>query len=486
MKGCDLIFYTPENQYPGMPHGEMCGDIMPFYWEGRYILFFLYKYCIYAVETQDFVHYGKCRLVLQNGSPDEQDWHAATGSVFHHDGTFYFYYTGFCEGNRGVPGKYEQAILRAASVDLIHWTKDTGYFFPPDTRYYGDRHWRDPHVFWNPELKRFCMLVTATEKDGAVLRDGCTAVYVSGDVKHWEHYKTIYSPRTFPTHECHDAFQMGGRWYLTFSNYSRWWETRYRLAERFDGPWEMPDQDDMFDGREFYAAKTVTDGKKRYLVGWLSIRKDCRDDGRFVWGGNTCVHELIQREDQTLGVRMVEAVRRSFGLELPIQVHGFEGVWKLEETLQKQSEEKQAFRKLLTGISGDGFGWASLGELKDPCLFEATLRWKPGTKAVGLMIHASGEKLERWCQLRLELTHQKIVMDYYNRIDGDQSYIDERPVRFRDGEARVQLLVSGTIMQVYVDDVALTTRCYSAQSGLIGVFAEYGTVSCVEPRLLGQ
>ena len=102
------------------------------------------------------------------------------------------------------------------------------------------------------------------------------------------------------------------------------------------------------------------------------------------------------------------------------------------------------------------------------------------------MIHVRGEKLERWCQLRLELTHQKIVMDYYNRIDGDQSYIDERPVRFRDGEARVQLLVSGTIMQVYVDDVALTTRCYSAQSGLIGVFAEYGTVSCVEPRGRGK
>ena len=102
------------------------------------------------------------------------------------------------------------------------------------------------------------------------------------------------------------------------------------------------------------------------------------------------------------------------------------------------------------------------------------------------MIHASGEKLERWCQLRLELTHQKIVMDYYNRIDGDQSYIDERPVRFRDGEARVQLLVSGTIMQVYVDDVALTTRCYSVQSDLIGVFTEYGTVSCIQPRLMAR
>ena len=43
MKGNRNIFYTPENQYPGMPHGEMCGDFMPFYWEGTYYLFYLYK-----------------------------------------------------------------------------------------------------------------------------------------------------------------------------------------------------------------------------------------------------------------------------------------------------------------------------------------------------------------------------------------------------------------------------------------------------------
>ena len=59
MKGNSFIFYTPENQYPGMPHGEMCGDIMPYFRDGKYTFFFLYKYCIYAVDTEDFVHYGK-------------------------------------------------------------------------------------------------------------------------------------------------------------------------------------------------------------------------------------------------------------------------------------------------------------------------------------------------------------------------------------------------------------------------------------------
>ena len=51
MTGCNYIFYTPEYQYEGMPHGEMCGDLMPFYKDGVYSFLYLYKYCIYAIET---------------------------------------------------------------------------------------------------------------------------------------------------------------------------------------------------------------------------------------------------------------------------------------------------------------------------------------------------------------------------------------------------------------------------------------------------
>lgn len=63
---------------------------------------------------------------------------------------------------------------------------------------------------------------------------------------------------------------MGDKWYLTFSNYSRWWETRYRVADSFDGPWRVPAEDDMFDGREFYAAK-LRNGREETLYGWLGI-----------------------------------------------------------------------------------------------------------------------------------------------------------------------------------------------------------------------
>lgn len=470
MKGNNYIFYTPEKQYPGMPHGEMCGDIMPFYWEGTYHLFFLYKYCIYAVETKDFVHYGECRLVLQNGSPDEQDWHAATGSVFYHEGLFYFYYTGFCEGNRGVEGRHEQAVLRAVSPDLYQWEKDKGFLFYPDGRYFKNLHWRDPHVFWNEEIGKFCMLITAERKEGAILRGGCTAVYVSDDVREWNYYKTVYAPDIFPTHECQDAFWMNGKWYLTFSNYSRWWETRYRAAQSFDGPWETPEFDDMFDGREFYAAKTVTDQKERYLVGWQSVRKDCLDDGKFVWGGNIVVHRLCQRKDKTLGVAMPDAVRASFRTPVPMELKQIVGSWEGANSI--------------TGERRDGFGWAQIGEISGTVLLETTVTWAEGTRAFGFMIHTSGAELGKWCQLRIEPFHKRIVMERFNQIDGDQFYLDERRIAFTENTAQLKLIVSGNIMQVYVNDTALTTRCYAAENGGIGLFVECGQTQWKDIKLL--
>ncbi|MDO4334026.1 MAG: hypothetical protein Q4C58_15270 [Eubacteriales bacterium] len=472
MKGNRNIFYTPENQYPGMPHGEMCGDFMPFFWKGTFYLFYLYKYCVYAVETKDFVSFGEPYLVLQNGSPEDQDWHIGTGSVFEHDGTFYFHYTGFCEANHDVEGKNEQVVMRALSKDLKNWEKDTSFFFKPDQRYYGNLHWRDPHVIWNEELQKFCMLITATQKEGAYLRSGCTAVYVSDDVKNWEHYKTLYAPRTFITHECHDCFKMGDKWYLSFSNYSRWWETRYRMADRFDGPWEVPGQDDMFDGREYYAAKSVTDGTKRYMVGWESIREGCKDSGRHLWGGNLLVHELVQREDGSLGVKMPEKIEQSFQKLLPMHATARQGCFS-------------GNIKELEICAEDGFGWTELAGLEETCLFQTKISWDEKTQAAGLMIHTDPD-LKQWCQLRLEVHHGKIIMDRYSRVDGDQYYLDERPITFTGNSAEIKLLVSGNIMLVYVNDVALVSRCYEIGKGSIGIFTEYGKINCTDTKLLIQ
>lgn len=463
MKGCNFIFYTPEYQYEGMPHGEMCGDLMPFYENGVYTFIYLYKYCIYAVETKDFVHYDNFRIVLQNGTPQEQDWHAATGSVCKCKDQYYFYYTGFCEGNRGKEGKYEQAILRAVSRDMISWEKDKEFMFCPDEEHFAGRHWRDPHVFWNKALGKYSMLVTACEKDGEENRSGCTAVYVSDDILNWEYYNTICSPGIYPTLECQDCFEINGKWYLTYSSYEKQWETKYKVADAFEGPWITPAWDDKFDGRDFYAAKTVFDGKHRYLVGWQSIRKDCKNDSPYVWGGNVVVHELVQRKNGELGVKMPDTIRQAFTSPLERNVVVKRGEWDTG--------------KIISGKAAAGFGLIELSLMKNVCLIKATLKWTKDTHAVGIMFHIDGEKMEQWCQLRLELSHNRIALEKSGKTEKDQFFDEERPIHFREDQyAEITVLTSNDIIVVYVDDVALCGRCYNYSVGNAGVFVEYGEV----------
>lgn len=463
MKGCNFIFYTPEYQYEGMPHGEMCGDLMPFYENGVYTFIYLYKYCIYAVETKDFVHYDNFRIVLQNGTTQEQDWHAATGSVCKCKDQYYFYYTGFCEGNRGKEGKYEQAILRAVSRDMISWEKDKEFMFCPDEEHFAGRHWRDPHVFWNKALGKYSMLVTACEKDGEENRSGCTAVYVSDDILNWEYYNTICSPGIYPTLECQDCFEINGKWYLTYSSYEKQWETKYKVADAFEGPWITPAWDDKFDGRDFYAAKTVFDGKHRYLVGWQSIRKDCKNDSPYVWGGNVVVHELVQRKNGELGVKMPDTIRQAFTSPLERNVVVKRGEWDTG--------------KIISGKAAAGFGLIELSPMKNVCLIKATLKWTKDTHAVGIMFHIDGEKMEQWCQLRLELSHNRIALEKSGKTEKDQFFDEERPIHFREDQyAEITVLTSNDIIVVYVDDVALCGRCYNYSVGNAGVFVEYGEV----------
>lgn len=425
---------------------------MPCFHDGLYTFVFLYKYCIYAVDTQDFVHYNNLRIVLQNGTPEEQDWHAATGSVCKKGELYYLYYTGFCEGNRNKEGKFEQAILRAVSTDFVHWKKDRDYYFAPDTSRFAGVHWRDPHVFYQQELHSYCMLVTACEKDGAWQRSGCTAVYQSEDMLEWTYYKTICSPGIYPTHECQDVFQIGNRHYLTFSTYEKQWETRYRIADQFDGPWKVPEADDRLEGRDFYAAKTVSDGTHRYLVGWQAIRKNCSNQGRYLWGGNVVVHELIQREDGTLGTVMPATIQKEF-----VRCIG------------------SATDVRLT--SKEGFSYQEIATMSNVCLIHTTLYWRTGTYAVGIMFHTDGERMEQWCQLRLELTHGRFTIERSGKTESDQFFDEERPIHFRKQQAEVKILTSNDIIVAYVDDVALSGRCYGATVGMTGLFCEYGEVS---------
>ena len=87
------IFYTPQEQYVGMPHATMCGDFMPYYWQKEFYLYFLKDECVYLTRTKDFVSFSEARMVIERGGDEDQEWHVGTGSVCRMGEKFYFYYT---------------------------------------------------------------------------------------------------------------------------------------------------------------------------------------------------------------------------------------------------------------------------------------------------------------------------------------------------------------------------------------------------------
>ncbi|CAK4833592.1 unnamed protein product [Aphanomyces euteiches] len=208
-------------------------------------------------------------------------------------------------------GRPVQAVTHAVSSDLLHWEKipEDTFFAPPD-RYEVD-DWRDPFVFWNEQAGQYWMLLAARTKEGPASRKGCTALCVSTDLKHWEVADPLWAPQYHYAHECPDLFRMGDWWYLIYSEFTDRCLTRYRMAKDLSGPWLAP-LNDAFDGRAYYAAKSESDGQKRYLFGWNPTKIGCSDFGEWEWGGHLVAHEIYQQSDNSLGVRVPESIRSHF------------------------------------------------------------------------------------------------------------------------------------------------------------------------------
>ncbi len=462
------------------PEDGWAGDFIPFYWQGKYHLFYLKDYRDvpghgegtpwFHLETEDFIHFRDLGECLARGRADEQDLYVFTGSALHAEGKFHIFYTGHNPHFRAA-GKPEQAILHAVSEDLVDWKKVEGDVLFAPSEGYEPHDWRDPFVFWNAAAGEYWMLLAARLKEGPSRRRGCTALYASKDMAHWELKEPFYAPDLYFTHECPDLFQMGEWWYLVFSEFSQACVTRYRMARSPSGPWLTP-AEDTFDGHAFYAAKTASDGERRYLFGWNPTRSEGKDSGAWNWGGNLVVHELRQRPDGTLAVDIPATVRNYFANERPLH-------W--ERGLKTALPSGEEARLEARGV----FRCLSAGRLPEMALLQATAVFQGAAGGFGLMLRSSAD-FESGYFLRLEPQRGRLVFDSWPR-PGEIPFQaeSERPLLLREGQPiRLTVYVDGSICEAYVDgQVALSTRMYDHPAGEWGVFVQDGDVTFSEVGL---
>jgi beta-fructofuranosidase len=362
------IFYRPADGF--------VGDVIPFYWQGAYHAFYLkaplpprrngadgtpYAHLV----SRDLVNWEEWPLVIEPGDPGAPDSVSCfTGTVIERNGLFYLFYTGY-------PGRDKpQTICLATSRDLRIWQKDPrNPLFGADPQWYEAIDWRDPFPFWNEEMGEYWMLLAARIKDGPTNRRGCIALAVSPDLEQWEIRPPFWSPRLYYTHECPDLFRMGDDWVLVYSTFSERMVTHYRVSKSLAGPWFGP-TNDTFDGRAFYAAKTASDGQRRFVFGWNPTREGETDSGRWQWGGNMVVHEVRRGDGDNLTVSLPpELARVSLGTET-LKFRPHLGEWQAQDS---------SFCVTCT----DGFAAATLGTLPNCCQIDCAISCGADTRSCG-------------------------------------------------------------------------------------------------------
>ncbi len=467
MKGNDM-FYKPADGY--------VGDVMPYYADGEFIFFYLKTRRIgeiftdivwHMVKTKDFIHfYDDTCLDIRGG----------TGSIVVRDDAIHIF---FCDNSdQDLSPDKKQYSCHAVTKDY-HQITEISRFSSSGIRY-DQTNFRDPHVFWNDEYHEYWMLLASRAKN-TTNRQGCVGLYTSGDLVSWEEKEPLYAPRIdVGAHECPDIFKIGDWWYLTYSTYTGFYATVYRMSTSVDGPWIIPPQE-AFDTRCFYAGKTVTDGKNRYLVGWIASRTapyytdwnprayTGNDYNVYDWGGSLVVHQLVQHQDGTLGVKLPDHIEAQFANSLTLSMESVFHDWSIQGNSAR--------------ISTDSFSAVISDEIRGPALIQADISFDESMRRCGFFIRAD-EQLDKAYYITLNKQNNSIEFTSHMFQD-DQGWrfipyhIDlQRPYCFESNTSYTMKIVTHeSICLVYFnDELALSARTYDLKEGRFGFYTVGGTV----------
>jgi len=158
--------------------------------------------------------------IAANHEPAWDDLATWTGSIIHHDGLWYLFYTGISRQEQGCV----QRIGLAISEDLIHWRRH-GHdpVIEPNDNSYAllgengqlDQAWRDPWVFRDPDDGSFHAFITARASSGGE-GAGVIAHATSEDLLTWKALPPVTAPMGFGQMEVPQLISAGDTWYLLF------------------------------------------------------------------------------------------------------------------------------------------------------------------------------------------------------------------------------------------------------------------------------
>ena len=296
-------------------HADMW-DPMPFYDNGIYHVYYLAGGTLNLVDTTDFIHYENRGVMVECSDPSQPDYYLGTGSVTRKGDDYYYFYTGMA-----ADGRTQRVCVAVSEGNPYNFVKLPGVVFgpPPGWNTY---EFRDPEVRYDEESDQFVMYMPGIQYSKPVIG----RFIISSDLTDYRLDKIVHSEEKDNFHylECCDIFEINEKWYLTYSvqdlsldstdtskvSAQREGRTYYAVSNSPDGPFEVT-PNNYFDSYIYYAAKTVSDGEKTYLVGWAK-RKDTNIGYKYNWGGNLVAHEICQLDNGKLGIKMINSLENHF------------------------------------------------------------------------------------------------------------------------------------------------------------------------------
>lgn len=477
------IYPLPPEQWMGAENPYYTegyvGDVMPYYTDGMFRLFFLHDaktkpsgegfHDIHQLTTTDFTQYDYHGRMIPYGDTDEPDFAVGTGSVVQVGSLYYYYYTGHNGNSSFIQQNPRESVLCATSTDLEHWTKISDFKLTAPTGYY-DYDFRDPHVFYNEQAGKYWMLVstqTDPERKAVVLLFTCE----DPATQQWEVSGPLYTTTPEENYlmlECADIFQMGSYWYLLFSeNWSATPATRYRIANSPYGPWATPEQDRL-DGGYFYAAKSVSDGLNRYLIGWSARRAPETNVGTKEWAGNMVPHQLHQNSDGTL------ALQQPLGIESLFTTSSSLTVTQTNGNVTSNSNG-------VTMEASNGTAECFFSKISSTNFLKMNIAWEGNTKT-GLWLSYN---IEDSSGLLLALEPENDRMAAYWVTDTSQTLVNWIDAPLEAGTHQLTLTTNKDVVVCYLDDkIAFTNRLYEINNNTWGIWAENGDAQFTNLELL--
>lgn len=470
-----FTYYKPQVGY--------VGDPMPFYdpvskefrilylqdWRDGAATF----HPIHCVATKDAASYTSLGEAIPCGALTEQDPAIGTGGTIYAAGTYYTFYTGHKFNYKGSQKK--EVLMLATSSDCRTWVKDRSFRLEAPEGY-NPNEFRDPHVFRDEEAGLYRMVVSAIKDGKSVI-----AHFTSTDLHNWTVQEPFFRTIWNRFYECPDVFKMGDYWYMVYSDKDVTRMVQYFFAPTLAAlmglsdsgyPVNLP-REGKLEGTSFYAGKTASDGRNRYIWGWCATREGKDNAANADWAGALVAHKVIQNPDGSLSLNVPEAVDAKYIQKVTLEEKGKAG---------EVSGTSSAYN-LKAGAS------VRFGRLQNQNKIEMTIKAPQNSEAVfGIsFVDCSDRNVKyslfieaRWNMLKLA----KVITDEKTGAV-ERKDITEVPFeKSSDGLYHIKLYTEQSVCVLYVNDAfAFTNRIYDLPKNPWSIFCSDGEVTVSDVRV---